>query len=220
MDLWIYIALSLLFSAFFSGMEIAFITANKLQIELDSKQGSLVGKINSFFIENPSRFIATMLIGNNIALVVYGMLMAKALTPILGKMPQIQSNEMLMLTAQTIISTLIVLITAEFLPKALFRINPNKLLNFFSFPVTVIFVILSPIVYFINGISNIFLKYVFQVDIEDDKPVFAKVDIDNYLEEVTRQNTTSEKELDHEIQIFKNALDFSNIKTRFCKSRY
>ena len=205
MDLWIYIALSLLFSAFFSGMEIAFITANKLQIELDSKQGSLVGKINSFFIENPSRFIATMLIGNNIALVVYGMLMAKALTPILGKMPQIQSNEMLMLTAQTIISTLIVLITAEFLPKALFRINPNKLLNFFSFPVTVIFVILSPIVYFINGISNIFLKYVFQVDIEDDKPVFAKVDIDNYLEEVTRQNTTSEKELDHEIQIFKNA---------------
>ncbi|HCQ29630.1 MAG TPA: hemolysin [Flavobacteriales bacterium] len=216
MDLWIYIALSLLFSAFFSGMEIAFITANKLQIELDSKQGSLVGKINSFFIENPSRFIATMLIGNNIALVVYGMLMAKALTPILGKMPQIQSNEMLMLTAQTIISTLIVLITAEFLPKALFRINPNKLLNFFSFPVTVIFVILSPIVYFINGISNIFLKYVFQVDIEDDKPVFAKVDIDNYLEEVTRQNTTSEKELDHEIQIFKNALDFSNIKAREC----
>ena len=216
MELWIYIAVSLLFSAFFSGMEIAFITANKLQIELDSKQGLLVGKINSFFIENPSRFIATMLVGNNIALVVYGMLMAKALTPVLGKIPQLQNNDMFMLTVQTVISTLIVLITAEFLPKALFRINPNKLLNVLSLPVTAIFVILSPIVYIINGISNLFLKYVFRVGIEEDKPVFAKVDIDNYLEEVTRQNTSSEKELDHEIQIFKNALDFGNIKAREC----
>jgi CBS domain containing-hemolysin-like protein len=216
MELWIYIAVSLLFSAFFSGMEIAFITANKLQIELDSKQGSLVGKINSFYVENPSRFIATMLIGNNIALVVYGMLMAKALTPVLGNIPQLHANEMLMLTTQTVISTLIVLITAEFLPKALFRINPNKLLNVLSLPVTVIFVTLSPIVYIVNGISNLFLKYVFRVDVEDDKPVFAKVDIDNYLEEVTQQNGTSEKELDHEIQIFKNALDFGNIKAREC----
>jgi CBS domain containing-hemolysin-like protein len=121
-----------------------------------------------------------------------------------------------MLTTQTVISTLIVLITAEFLPKALFRINPNKLLNVLSLPVTVIFVTLSPIVYIVNGISNLFLKYVFRVDVEDDKPVFAKVDIDNYLEEVTQQNGTSEKELDHEIQIFKNALDFGNIKAREC----
>ncbi len=212
---WLYIVISLLFSAFFSGMEIAFITANKLQIELDSKQGSLVGKINSFFIENPSRFIATMLVGNNIALVIYGMLMADALTPVLQQIAYIKSNDMLMLTAQTFISTLIVLFTAEFLPKALFRINPNKLLNLLSIPVTIIFITLSPVVYIINGISNLFLKYVFNMEIIDDKPVFAKVDIDNYLEEVTRQ-APAEKELDHEIQIFKNALDFDKIKAREC----
>ncbi len=212
---WLYIIISLLFSAFFSGMEIAFITANKLQIELDSKQGSLVGKINSFFIENPSRFIATMLVGNNIALVIYGMLMADALTPVLQQIAYIKSNDMLMLTAQTFISTLIVLFTAEFLPKALFRINPNKLLNLLSIPVTIIFITLSPVVYIINGISNLFLKYVFNMEIIDDKPVFAKVDIDNYLEEVTRQ-APAEKELDHEIQIFKNALDFDKIKAREC----
>ncbi len=211
----LYILISLLFSAFFSGMEIAFITANKLQIELDSKQGSLVGKINSFFIENPSRFIATMLVGNNIALVIYGMLMADALTPVLHQISYIKNNEMLMLTTQTLISTLIVLFTAEFLPKALFRINPNKLLNLLSIPVTVVFIALSPIVYIINGISNLFLKYVFNMEVVDNKPVFAKVDIDNYLEEVTRQAST-EKELDHEIQIFKNALDFDKIKAREC----
>ncbi len=215
MENWLYIVISLLFSAFFSGMEIAFITANKLQIELDSKQGSLVGKINSFFIENPSRFIATMLVGNNIALVIYGMLMADALTPMLQQIAYIKSNDMLMLTAQTFISTLIVLFTAEFLPKALFRINPNKLLNLLSIPVTIIFITLSPVVYIINGISNLFLKYVFNMEIIDDKPVFAKVDIDNYLEEVTRQ-APAEKELDHEIQIFKNALDFDKIKAREC----
>ena len=132
---WGIILSTLVFSAFFSGMEIAFISANKLKIELDGKQGDFFAKIISNFLKRPSRFIGAMLVGNNIALVVYGIFMAKILEP---RIATYSDSELVILLSQTIISTLIILVTAEFLPKTLFKINPNLMLRFFALPLFII----------------------------------------------------------------------------------
>lgn len=211
--LFISIVVALLFSAFFSGMEIAFVSSNKLKIELDSKQGFLPAKIYSHFLKFPSRYIGTMLVGNNIALVVYGILMAKLLEPPIRE--YISDTGLWVLLIQTIISTLFVLITAEFLPKALFRINPNRTLIIFSFPVIIAYVFLFPIVMIVTAISELFLKKVFKIDFDDDQVAFGKIDLDHYITEYGSAGK-KEDELDHEVQIFKNALDFSNIKAREC----
>jgi len=207
------IILSLLFSAFFSGMEIAFIASNKLHIELMKKRGELNARILSYFLEKPSRFIATMLVGNNIALVVYGIEMAQILEPHIEH--HLTSNDSLVLLVQTIISTLIVLVTAEFIPKVLFSINANRFVRLFVIPAALSYFGLYFFVSLVVSLSNFLLKKVMRVELLDQKRVFGRVDLQQYLEE--HANTAKEKNLlETEIQIFQNALDFSKVKAREC----
>lgn len=209
---WGVILSSLIFSAFFSGMEIAFVSANKLKIELDGKQGDFLAKIISSFIKRPSRFIGAMLVGNNIALVVYGIYMAKILEPEIARYSQ---NEFVILFSQTILSTILILITAEFLPKTLFRINPNNMLRIFSFPLLIIYYILLLPMLLVIGISEALIK-IFSPDIAlKEEMNFGRVDLEYYIKEGTENNSDQEN-LDHEIQIFQNALDFSKVKAREC----
>ncbi len=209
---WGVILSMLVFSAFFSGMEIAFVSANKLKIELDGKQGDFFAKIISNFLKRPSRFIGAMLVGNNIALVVYGIFMAKNLEP---KIAAFTDSELVILLLQTILSTLIILVTAEFLPKTLFRINPNLMLRFFALPLFIIYWIMFLPMLLVIGISELLIK-IFSPQLSSDEDLnFGRIDLEHYLKEGT-ENSLSQEEVDHEIQIFQNALDFSKVKAREC----
>jgi CBS domain containing-hemolysin-like protein len=216
LQLIILILVSILFSAFFSGMEIAFVSSNKLRIEIDRKQKKTFAGLVSFFTKQPSRFIATMLVGNNIALVIYGiafaMLLEEPLRNILGR-----NAEAAVLFAQTLISTLIILLTAEFLPKTLFRINPNNSLRLLSLPIMLFYAILYPVTLLTIGISNFTMKYLLRVkpDREASEPVFGKVDLDHFLTDVKPEHTDDGEETG-DLKIFKNALEFSSLKVREC----
>lgn len=213
--LFFYILITILFSAFFSGIEIAFITANKLRIELENKQGKFPARILSFFIRKPSRFIGAMLLGNNIALVMYGIFMAALLEP--GIEFYITENRWLVLLIQTITSTIIILFTAEFLPKALFRIDPHRVLNLLAVPTALIYFILWIPMIILIGISEGILRIFARDNDGDGTDVgLGRIDLDHYLEEVTQSAAKNNHEIDQEVQIFRNALDFSNIKVRDC----
>lgn len=210
----IIIIVSLLFSAFFSGMEIAFVSANKLRIELDRKQGVFASRIISIFTKNEGQYIATMLVGNNIALVVYGFVMGEQLDPVIAK--YITTSKATALTIQTIASTFIILITAEYLPKTLFRINPNNTLNIFAIPVIVFYVLFYPVARFSTWISKKLLKRLFKSDekVNEKKVAFGKIDLDNFLNENQMENPQEDDM--HEVKIFQNALEFSKVKLREC----
>lgn len=212
MSVSIGILISLLFSAFSSGMEIAFITANRFKLEVERKKGSTAAGIMAKFLERPSRFISTMLVANNIALVAYGILMASVLDPILARWIH---NEMLVLLAQTIIATIIVLITGEFTPKAFFRINPNRMLMLFAIPAKITYTLLYPIVWAIDRISNKLLSALFKMKVNEEKLSFGRVDLDQFVNDYNPVSTEEEK-VDHEIRIFRNALSFSELKVREC----
>ena len=206
------ILITLIASAFFSGLEIAFITSNKLRIELESKQGNFAAKILAYFNKYPSRYLGTMLLGNNIALVIFGIYMDDELEPIIENFT---SSNILILLISTFISTMLILITAEFLPKNLFRINPNKTLTLFAFPLTIVYGVLYPVVMTSIGSSEFILKKIFRVKIEKENAAFTMIDLDNYVREGTSA-VEKKVEMDHEIQIFQNALDFSSVKAREC----
>ncbi|MBL4657256.1 MAG: HlyC/CorC family transporter, partial [Flavobacteriales bacterium] len=210
MNSYLIISVTLLLSAFFSGMEIAFISANKLRIELQVKQGSITGKIYSYFLKNTSKFIGCMLVGNNIALVIYGITMARIIEPTLA----LYLNDFGVLIVQTIIATILVLVTAEFIPKTLFRINPNQVLKVFAIPAVIAYVILFIPVLITIGLSEFILKKVLNIELASSKPAFGKVDLDEYLSPVAETEPNVEE--DPEIQIFRNALDFSKVKLRDC----
>ena len=216
LNLIILILVSILFSAFFSGMEIAFVSSNKLRIEIDRKQKKVFAGLVSFFTKHPSRFIATMLVGNNIALVIYGitfaMLLEEPLRNILGA-----NAEAALLLVQTLISTLLILLLAEFLPKTLFRINPNNSLRLMSVPIMLFYVILYPVTLLTIGISNFTMKYLLRVkpDTVAAEPVFGKVDLDHFLTDVKQEQATFGEETG-DLKIFKNALEFSGLKVREC----
>ncbi len=212
MSVSIGILISLLFSAFSSGMEIAFITANRFKLEVERKKGSTAAGIMANFLERPSRFISTMLVANNIALVAYGILMASVLDPILVRWIH---NEMLVLLAQTIIATIIVLITGEFTPKAFFRINPNRMLMLFAIPAKITYTLLYPIVWAIDHLSNKLLSSLFKMKVNEEKLSFGRIDLDQFVNDYNPVSTEEEK-VDHEIRIFRNALSFSELKVREC----
>lgn len=203
------ILISLLFSAFFSGMEIAFFSSNKLKIALDKESGTRSEKIIFNFLSNQSHFITTMLIGNNIALVVYGLFMAKVLNQPLTNLFQ---NQFLIGFFEILLSSILVLIVAEFIPKAIFSILSNKMLKVFAIPALVMYKILTPIVFLITFISNNLLK-IFGVNKAEKKLNFNRIDLDNYLEQHYNEN---QEEINPEVEILKNALDFSKIKVRDC----
>ena len=207
------IILSLLLSAFFSGMEIAFVASNKLHIELMKKRGEFNALILSYFLQKPSRFIATMLVGNNIALVVYGTEMAKVLAPYIENL--FTTNDSLVFLSQTVISTLIVLVTAEFIPKVLFSINANRFVRLFAVPAGLCYFGLYFFASLVVSLSNLVLKKVMRVEQLDQKRVFGRVDLQQYIEEHAT-NVIDKNQLDPEIQIFQNALDFSKVKAREC----
>jgi CBS domain containing-hemolysin-like protein len=199
-------------------MEIAFVSSNKLKIELDKKQGKLSGKINSFFAQNPQRFIGAMLVGNNIVLVLYGIFAAELSKPsiilLLNSIFNAVSDGTVAII-QTILSTLLILITAEYLPKALFRINPNYILNVFSIPTYLFYWLLYPISFFTVFLSENLLRII-GYSKQKEAIVFGKTDLDNLIKEVTEETRQNPENLENEIKIFKNALDFGNVKARDC----
>ncbi len=204
---------SLIASAFFSGSEIAFVTANRLKIELDSQKGSLSGKLLSYFVKNDNRFIAALLLGNNIALVIYGIWMAELL---LEPLEGLVTNKSLVLTIQTVLSTLLILFTAEFLPKATFQINPNRTLHFLALPLMIIYVLLYPFTMFTILLSNGILRLA-NVDTKNSTTAFSKIDLDDYVKDMNeRMNESGTNELENEMQILQNALGFSEVKARDC----
>lgn len=195
-------------------MEIAFISSNKLRIEVERKKGGMSSKIISFFNNRPAHYIATMLVGNNIALVIYGLQMAILLEPFIIKFIDTES---VVLIVQTVISTLIILVTAEFLPKTLFRINPNRFLNIFSFPVLIFYYLLYPISRIALFLSDSLIKNVLHANTENinTKPVFGKIDLDHYISEM-QSNSENIDEIEKDVKLFQNALDFSKVKLREC----
>jgi len=209
------ITITLLLSAFFAGMEIAFFASNKLRLELDRKQGLFSSRIIRIFQARSGQYIATIQLGNNIAIVIYGIIMAQWLEPAIGRVIQSETG---ILTVQTLISTLIVLTFAEFLPKALVRINPNLALRFMSVPLFIVFVVLYPLSHFIHRFSNLILKTLLRVESANqyDNMVFGKVDLNHLIVESQDKKGESNSEEKDEIKLFQNALDFSNVKIRDC----
>lgn len=213
LDTIIYLLITMAFSAFFSGMEIAFVSVDKLRFEMDKKAG-VTSAILFYFFRNPNDFISTMLVGNNIALVIYGIFMAQIIEGNL--LAGVISNHFAVVLIQTIISTLVILVTGEFLPKTLFKINPNLALRVCAMPLFVCYVVLFPVSKLASGLSSVFL-YIFGVRINKEARAraFGKVDLD-YFVQSSIENAESEENLDAEVKIFQNALDFSNIKIRDC----
>jgi len=202
---------TLLFSAFFSGVEIAFISANKLKLELDKNTGKFPANIITFFSKNESDFITTMLVGNNIALVVYGIVMTQILTP---QITDYFTSDFALLLVQTIITTLIVLVTAEFLPKAIFRIYPNQILRIFSIPIWLFFVLFRPVALLMLFLSKLVLKYLLGQKMEDGKQVFGKTDLDEYLNNVKSAEGVEDSRV--EVEMLQNVLDLTDKKLREC----
>lgn len=206
------IFITLLLSAFFSGMEIAFVSSNRMLAEMDKGTSRLTRRLQTFFYKNPNDFVSTMLVGNNIVLVVYGIFVARLLdnTIFKGLDPAIS------VTADTILSTLVVLFTGEFLPKTLFKSNPNKFFSFFVFPAYLFYLLLWPVSRFSTLLSKILLKISgVKVDKDNDDGEFSKIDLD-YLVQSSIDNATDNSQIDDEVRIFQNALDFSDTKVRDC----
>ena len=208
-----YILISLAFSAFFSGMEIAFISSNKLRFELDKKEKSLTSKILDIFYRNPHQFISTMLVGNNIALVVYGLQMAIILEPLIAR---VVNNEALIVLTQSIISTILILFTGEFIPKTVFKLNPNFSLTLFSVPLLIIYVVLYPVSKFSSLLSFLILKIAGVKNVTGStQRALGKVDLDYFIQQ-SIEDAPQNSDMDTEVKIFQNALDFSNVRLRDC----
>lgn len=207
------ILISLAFSAFFSGMEIAFISSNKLRFELDKKEKSLTSKILEIFYRNPNQFISTMLVGNNIALVIYGLQMAIVLEPMIA---HIVNNEALIVLIQAILSTLLILFTGEFIPKTIFKLNPNFSLSLFSVPLLFMYIILYPISKFSALLSYLLLKLAGVKNVTGSaQRTLGKVDLDFFIQQ-SIDDASLHSDMDTEVKIFRNALDFSNVRLRDC----
>jgi len=209
-----------LFSAFFSGMEIAYISANKIHLELEKKQEGVFASVLRRLTAKPSKFITTMLIGNNIALVIYGLFMGDILMNWFEGLALNSSSDLVVslltdfsLLSQTVLSTLVILITAEFLPKVFFQIYANSLIKIFAIPAYLFYWVFSIVSNFIIFISDMILKLFFNTEGDEVQSAFSKTELGNYINE-QMESVEEEDEVDSEIQIFKNALEFTNVKAR------
>ena len=207
------ILLCLVLSAFFSGMEIAFVSSNRIFIEIEKNKATITARILQFITKNPSRFITTMLIGNNISLVVYGIFMGDKIIQLI--FPTLENVELPLeiLFYQTLISTGIILFTAEFLPKVFFQLYANQLVRFFAFPAAFFHAIFTPVSLFVLKITNVLLRILFRSKTEELELSFSKIELGNYIEEQV-EGVQNKAQLDTEIQIFQNALEFSTVKAR------
>ncbi|MDG2139338.1 MAG: hemolysin family protein [Flavobacteriales bacterium] len=202
--------ITIILSAFFSGVEIAFISSNKLQLELDKGSGKISSKVITFFSSNESNFITTMLIGNNVSLVIYGIVMTKILTP---SLECFAFNSYGLLFVQTIISTLIILISAEFLPKSIFKIYPNKILRIFSIPIFLFFILFTPFAWLFMHASRGVIKFFIGQELIESKQFFNKTDLDEYLNHI---NSNNEDNSSVEVEMLQNTLELSSKKVREC----
>lgn len=212
---WITITLMLVLSAFFSGMEIAILASNKLRVELDRKQGGPIGRLVAWLVNHMEMVIATALVGNNICLVIFGFKMAGILGPFLSKYME---GEVWILLIQTLVATIMVLFTAEFLPKIIFRIRANQLFRVFSIPMAAIYFLLLPITLFTVTLSNFFFKKILRSPGSKQirQMVFSKVDLNNLILENLNDSNSGQEGTEQEIKIFHNALDFSSVRIRDC----
>ncbi len=214
LSLFIQIAVTMAFSAFFSGMEIAFVSSNKLRLEMEKENNdNITNRILSVFYKHSNDFISTLLVGNNIALVVYGILMAQLIK---GFLFGALGDGLLLVLVETILSTLIILVTGEFLPKTLFKINPNATLEWFAIPAYLCYIILYPVSKISSYLSYMILKiFGAQIKKSNKGKSFTKVDLDYFIQS-SIDNSDETEEIDDEVKIFQNALDFSSIKVRDC----
>lgn len=200
----------------FSGMEIAFMSTNRLQLELDLKKRKFSAKIINKFFKNQSQFIGCLLLCNNIANVVYGIAIARILEPFVTSiLPEVITNDFTVLLCQTILSTLLVLITGEFLPKIIFGINPNKTMNIFALPAMTLFIILYPIILIYIGISELIIKYILRVEISHSDYKLNTVDLNDYIKEYANPDDDNE-DIQQGIELFQNAIEFHTVKLREC----
>lgn len=214
-DIYIVI-LSLMASAIFSGMEIAFLSTNRLQLELDLKKNKFSAKIINKFFRNQSQFIGCLLLCNNIANVIYGIAIARILEPwVIDILPEVIVNDFTVLLCQTILSTLLVLITGEFLPKIIFGINPNKSMRIFAIPAITLFIVLYPIILIFISISELVIKYILRVDIPHEDYKLNTIDLNDYIKEYANPDDENE-DIQQGIELFQNAIEFHNVKLREC----
>lgn len=214
-DIYIVI-LSLMASALFSGMEIAFLSTNRLQLELDLKKAKFSAKIINKFFKNQSQFIGCLLLCNNIANVIYGIAIARILEPFCIRiLPEVMANDFVILLCQTIMSTLIVLVTGEFLPKIIFGINPNKTMQIFAVPALILFILLYPIILVFISISELVIKYVLRIDITHEDYKLNTVDLNDYIKEYANPDDEDE-DIQQGIELFQNAIEFHSVKLREC----
>jgi len=210
----VIIVISLILSAIFSGSEIAFISSNKLQLELQGKEKTFSGRILGKFVNRPSQFISTTLLGNTITLVVYGIFMAKILEPLIwDNLPSAIQNQGSVLIIQTIISTLIVLVTAEFLPKSLFMINPNRVISAMAIPMRLFYVVLYPFVRAIVALSKFIITRLLGLEFDEEKPVYSLPDLNNFIKSLQEEN---ESGVGVDTKILDNVLDFKSVRVREC----
>ncbi|MFL2599753.1 MAG: hemolysin family protein [Flavobacteriaceae bacterium] len=203
----------LVFSAFFSGIEIAYVSANRIFLEIEKNQNNLNSKMISKITKHPSKFIISMLVGNNISLVIYGIFMGERIMDLFFQNSIIDDSSLRILLYQTIISTIVILLTAEFLPKVFFQLYSNSLIKFFSIPAAFFYYLFSPITFIITKISDLVLKYFFGSESDKTNFSFSKGELGDYIEEQV-DSVPNKDHLDSEIQIFKNALEFSKLKAR------
>ena len=206
----------MLASGMFSGMEIAFLSTNRLQLELDLKKSKFSAKIINKFFKNQSQFIGCLLLGNNIANVIYGISIARILEPFIVEiLPDAITNDFVILLCQTLLSTLLVLITGEFLPKIIFGINPNRSMQIFSVPAMLLFIVLYPVILIFISISELVIKYILRVDIPHEEYKLNTVDLNDYIKEYANPDEANE-DIQQGIELFQNAIDFHNVKLREC----
>lgn len=206
------ILISLLFSAFFSGMELAFLSSNRLKIEVDKSKGTILSKLHSVFYKNEAKIIAFILLGNNISLVVYGISAAVILEPIIDSWGV--SSDSLILLLQTLFSTILVLVAAEFIPKSIVQFNPNRSLKIGTFPLFILYIILFIPTHIILFFSWIILK-LFGYDQKTNQKVFSKVDLEHFVDDLSERIESEEISTD-DMTLLRNALDFSKVKARDC----
>jgi CBS domain containing-hemolysin-like protein len=217
MNSWIIVAITLFFSALCSGLEIAFNSINRLQLEVELTKNTFSAKIISLFYKNQSRFITSLLLGNNIALIIYGMSMSQILDAPVNHWLQAISfdNDFMVLLVKTVLATLLVLLVGEFLPKMLFRINPNAILSFFAFPTFLCYCLLYPLILIYTGISEFIIRYVLRLKVDREEYKFSTVDLNDYIAEYADAQEADE-DMQQEIQLFQNVMEFRSVKLREC----
>ena len=217
MDSWIVVAITLFFSALCSGLEIAFNSINRLQLEVELTKNTFSAKVISLFYKDQSRFITSLLLGNNIALIIYGMSMSQILdAPVVHWLQAISlNNDFMVLLVKTILSTFLVLLVGEFLPKMLFRINPNAILSFFAFPTFLAYCLLYPFTWVYTGISEFIIRHVLRQKVDSEEYKFSTVDLNDYIAEYA-DHEEADEDMQQEIQLFQNVMEFRSVKLREC----